>query len=106
MSRRRWKWDLQLGRLVELPTEWEPTPRTEIMTGAAYEGVRALDGTDLSSRRKHETYMRDNGLALASDYRETWKQAARERERMAQGDFDHKARREDVGRAVYRKFRG
>ena len=86
---------------VELAADWSPTPRTELMTGTHYEGVRATDGTDLSSRRKHSEYMRRNGLALASDFKNTWEQAAKERA----SNFDQKARREAVARAVYQRFK-
>ena len=44
----------------------------------SYEGLKATDGTDISSRTKHREYMRRHGLTTADDYTETWKRAEKE----------------------------
>lgn len=46
-----------------------------------YDGLKATDGTDISTRTKHREYMKANNLAMASDFKEMWAEAARERER-------------------------
>lgn len=51
-----------------------------------YEGLKATDGTDISSRAKHRAYMREHNLTTIDDFTETWKQQARERERALAGD--------------------
>lgn len=61
----------------------------------------ATDGTPLDTRRKHREYMERNGLTVASDYTNTWEKARAERAKVLAGDFDHKGRREDIGRAIY-----
>lgn len=63
-----------------------------------YDGLRATDGTDISSRAKHRQYMKAKGLTTADDFTETWKKAAAERAaRMAGED---KTRAADVAAAM------
>jgi putative FmdB family regulatory protein len=45
-----------------------------------YDGLRAPDGTDISSRTKHREYMKANNLSLAGDYTDTWAKKLKERE--------------------------
>lgn len=65
-----------------------------------YEGLRASDGSDISSRTKHREYMKAKGLTTIDDYSETWKRDARERaERLAGVDPQ---RKQDVVNAVHK----
>lgn len=75
----------------------EPAERFfEVAPGAAishvfndrhYQDLKATDGTDISSRAKHQAYMKAKGLTTADDYTETWKKDAQRRaERMAGND--------------------
>lgn len=65
-----------------------------------YDGLRATDGSDISTRAKHRAYMKAKGLTTADDYRETWKKAATERaDRLAGND---PTRVQDVAAAVQR----
>ena len=85
---------------------WEPialAKHAAVMVDWFYENTKATDGTDIGSRRKHREYMKAHGLTTADDFKETWKQAAAEREKMSRGDFDHKDRRETIGRAIYER---
>lgn len=52
-----------------------------------YDGLAATDGTPIDSRTKHRQYMKNKGLAMASDFKETWKEAAREREMRRLGTY-------------------
>lgn len=61
-----------------------------------YDGMRATDGTDISSRAKHREYMRRNNLTTADDFRETWKDAPKKRELEAS-----KVRREAIAKAIH-----
>lgn len=45
-----------------------------------YDGLRAPDGTDISTRSKHQAYMKANNVTVADDYKETWAKAKTERE--------------------------
>lgn len=44
-----------------------------------YDGMRASDGTDISTRAKHREYMRTHNLTTADDFASTWRKAAQER---------------------------
>lgn len=68
--------------LVEV-TRHAPEARVHLQTDAGFEGLRATDGTDISSRTKWAAYMRENKVTVASDFRETWAKAAKEREAAA-----------------------
>lgn len=73
-----------------------------ILSGRFYEDAPpATDGTPINSRARHREYMRVNGLAMESDYREHRQQKAKERESLFTDGGDHKARREAVARAAY-----
>jgi putative FmdB family regulatory protein len=52
-----------------------------------YDGLRSAEGYDLSTRTKYRRHMKENGLTLASDYKETWAKAARERDRLYSNDL-------------------
>jgi hypothetical protein len=87
---------------------WEQAPErlakdAPIMAGRFYENTAATDGTDIGSRRKHREYMKARGLTTMDDYRGTWKQAAKEREKEFSPEWDQKQRREDVARAWYER---
>jgi putative FmdB family regulatory protein len=63
-----------------------------------YEGMRAPDGTDLSTRTKHRAYMKERGITTADDFKGEWQRAAvRRAEDMAGVD---PGRREDIARAI------
>lgn len=44
-----------------------------------YDGLRATDGSDISSRTKHREYMKRHGLTTADDYKEAWAKAEKAR---------------------------
>jgi hypothetical protein len=105
VSRRLYKWDEQSKQLVELSADWEPTPRTELMTGGHYDGLQASDGSAIDTAKRHREYMRRNNLALAQDFQGEWKKAEAQRTEYRQGRAKDPARREAVARAVYRRFK-
>lgn len=57
-----------------------------------YDGLRATDGTDISSRSKHREYMRANNLTTADDFSQTWAKQAEQRAAVMAGS--------DAGRAL------
>ena len=63
-----------------------------------YDGMRATDGTDISTRSKHRAYMKERNLTTVDDYRETWKRDAEKRADRAAGNDP--TRRDDLARAV------
>lgn len=74
----------------------ERGPRLELNLDTHYDGIRATDGTDISTRAKHRAYMRANNLAMADDFKETWKAATKERENTRIPGL-----RDSIGRAMY-----
>lgn len=66
-----------------------------------YDGLRASDGADISSRTKHRNYMNSKGLALASDFTQTWTQAYKERLKLRKGETLPERKR-DVAEVVER----
>lgn len=102
MTRRRWIQDRHTGELIEVTLDHQAELRTD--SGALwgdrnYDGVRAPDGTDISSRTKHREYMRATGLTTTDDFKDTWAKAKQERERLYSqgGTF----RRQDIERAMH-----
>lgn len=109
MSRRRYRWNPETQAMEELGADWTDAERRAptATEGLVYGNLgRATDGTPIDSRTKHREHMRRNGLALASDYQDTWARAEKERAKAFSGDFDRQGRREDVARALHQQKRG
>ena len=106
MSRRRYRYDPDVGAVVEIGSDWTDverraqTPTEELVYGNL---GTSTDGTPINSRTKHREYMKRNNLALADDYKHSWEKAAKERESFYRGDSEKLRRdaREDAGRALY-----
>lgn len=81
----------------------QKSARGEIISYSHLDGLRATDGTDISTRAKRDEYMRQNGLAHLEDYREALPKAREARERFFRGEDPAIRRelRETVGRAAY-----
>lgn len=70
------------GELVEVSRDYVApgTPRrVDILGDRLYHGLRATDGADISTRTKHQAYMKKNGLTTIDDYTNTFKEAERQR---------------------------
>lgn len=74
----------------------------QINVDRQYENLQLQDGTLINSRRQYLQYAKEHNVTPAVDYKETWAKAKIEREKVSRGDFDHKERREDLGRANYK----
>jgi len=83
----------------------EQAKHAPILMDRFYENTKASDGTDIGSRRKHRDYMRRNNLTTADDFKTAWSAAERERQAIRAGEVDKKERREQVGRALYERFK-
>jgi len=67
---------------IEVTSEYTPEPRNSDATlwnDRSYDGLRATDGTDISSRTKHREYMKANGLTTVDDFKKTWDKSAQQR---------------------------
>jgi hypothetical protein len=103
MARRRFIQDPDTGDLIEVSSDYVPTPRDSqsvLWNDRHYDGMRAPDGADISSRSKHREYMRRTGLTTMDDFKDTWKRAeAKRAEYYKKGGS---VSREDVARAIAR----
>lgn len=88
--------------LIEITDDYQAPMRTDsgaLWGDRSYDGLRAPDGTDISSRSKHRDYMKATGLTTADDFKDTWAQAKVQRERAyTQGGSFSKA---DIERAIH-----
>ena len=102
-QRGRWVWDEAQQKLVSVD-EYQPPERAvdaPILSGRFYEGMKTVEGEDIGSRRKHQAYMAEHGLAPGSDYSPGWYENRRA-EMKREAD---KKRRETVERVVYTKLK-
>jgi hypothetical protein len=75
-----------------------------IITDGHYDGLRAPDGTDISTRSKHQAYMKRTGLTTTDDFKSQWSQQAEARAKYVQqgGSIS----RSDIQRAIAKLQRG
>jgi hypothetical protein len=65
----------------------------------SYHGLRATDGTDISTRSKHRQYMRERGLTTMDDFEQQWARDALERSERLRGVDP--SRKQDIADVVY-----
>ncbi len=73
--------------LIEITDDYQAPMRTDsgaLWGDRSYDGLRATDGTDISTRTKHREYMKANGLATVDDFKETWAKAQEQRDHFRQ----------------------
>lgn len=106
MTRRRY---IQInGELVEITDEMQNAPMHNdsgaLWGDRHYDGLKAPDGTDISSRAKHQAYMKATGLTTADDFKSNWSQQAEARAKYVQqgGSIS----RGDIQRAIAKLQRG
>ncbi len=66
-----------------------------------YDGMRASDGTDISTRTKHREYMRANGLTTVDDFKNQWAAQGKARDEYRTTGKGGAVTREDVARAIH-----
>ena len=79
---------------------WEPSKQAKfapIMMDRHYENLAATDGTDIGSRRKHQEYMKRNGVTVSSDFSPSFYENIRKEQQRT----NDRERREAVARATY-----
>ena len=105
MSRKRWIYID--GEALEVSPDYQQ-PKDEakfrVVNDRHYDGLRATDGTNISTRKRHREYMKRNGLTTMDDYTETWKQDAKQREKRMQGIDPNRKR--DIAEAMQRLEHG
>lgn len=88
--------------LIEVTADYQAPMRTDsgaLWGDRSYDGLRASDGTDISTRTKHREYMKANGVTTVDDFQSTWAKAKENRERYYQqgGSFT----KSDIERAMH-----
>lgn len=100
--RRRFVYDRSSGAVVEVGEQASANlARNNFTSDAIYDGLRASDGADISTRAKHRDYMKRNGLTTADDYTQKWSDDARARAAYFTEGKGGAVTRQDVERAVY-----
>lgn len=68
----------------------------------SYAGLRATDGTDISTRSKHREYMRRHGLTTADDFKDTWAKAQAKRDEFRTTGKGGAITRNDIAETIAR----
>jgi len=71
-----------------------------------YDGMRAPDGSDISTRSKHRQYMKDHNVTLADDFKDTWAKAAKDRAEGRLAGLADPTRVNDVQTAIQKTGEG
>lgn len=87
-----------------MPLKRRNSSRMLIITDTHYDGLRATDGTDISTRAKHRAYMKEHGLTTIDDFGETWKQAEQKRAKVFTGEVDKADRHRSIREALERHY--
>ena len=101
MGKRRW---VQIsGKLVEVSDDHVSPPmhHGRVHGDTHYDGLRAPDGTDISTRAKHREFMKRNNLTTVDDFKQTWAGAERQREAYRTRGVGGAVTRDDIGRAIH-----
>jgi len=65
-----------------------------------YDGLRATDGSDISTRSKHREYMKRNNVTTMDDYKSTWDHSVKAREAYRTGKGGGAITRDDLARTI------
>ena len=104
MSRKVYWYNPATKEVEQIPDGFNNVPRSTGDLGKfQYDGMRATDGADISSRTKYKNYLKATGLTPTSDFKNEWAQAAKKREEVFKGTNDKKQRREAIERAIYQR---
>jgi hypothetical protein len=102
---RRFVWSTTEKRLVPAGfVEEKKALDAPVMAGRFYENTKSpIDGADIGSRKRHQTYMRDRNLAPSDDFKGVWaKEGEMKRRIREEGILPDRTRRDDVGRALHK----
>ena len=101
--RRKFIYNRVTKEMEEVSVTYEPERRADgaLWNDRHYEGLKATDGTDISSRTKHREYMKRNGLTTVDDFKNEWADASKKRADYYQGKGGGAVTREDIGRAIH-----
>lgn len=105
--RKRYRYDPESGEMVEITNGYQRESKKGALNHLGglwgdrhYDGLRATDGADISTRAKHREYMRRTGLTTADDFKSQWDRAKSEREHYMQ--HGGSVRKQDIRAAIER----
>ena len=104
MTTRRWVY--VHGIAYEIGVDEMPPANAHVTDGVLwgdrhYDGLRATDGADISTRTKHRAYMKANGLTTADDFTGEWDKAQRSRDEYRSTGKGGAVTREAIERAIH-----
>ena len=102
-GRRSWV-QIPVVGLVEKTADNSPQRQATdgiLWSDRSYDGLKAPDGTDISSRTKHRAYMQSRGLTTIDDFKDTWANAEKARDAYRTQGIGGAVSREDIGRAIH-----
>jgi hypothetical protein len=107
MSRQTWVYRNKTGGGVEVFEKGsEPALSTDAVHFALsgdrhYDGMRATDGTDISTRTKHREYMKANNVTTMDDFKSVWQGAQKQRDEYRTTGKGGAVTREDIARTIH-----
>jgi hypothetical protein len=104
--RRKFIYDEKAGKLVEVTPHHAPQSARDagaLWGDRHYDGMRATDGTDISTRTRHRAYMKQHNVTTADDFSSTWERSRESREKYYTGGGSF--RKEDIHRAIHQLSR-
>jgi hypothetical protein len=101
-GRRRWIYidgkEYEVG-VDQIPETHDMSRHNRVIGDSHYDGLRATDGTDISTRTKHREYMKRNNLTTMDDFNSTWGQALKQKaDYVTRGGT---VKREHIERAIH-----
>jgi hypothetical protein len=102
MTRRRFIQDRETLEFHEVGADYEPdvgNTDSVLWGDRHYEGLRATDGADISSRSKHREYMRRHGLTTVDDFNGDYWRNCEAKRNAAMAGVDPN-RKYDIARAL------
>lgn len=101
MSRRRFIYPGNGADPIEVDDDYSPPPREHgrVHGDAHYDGLRAPDGADISTRTKHREYMKARGLTTMDDFSDSFRRAEAQRMEVRRGVDP--GRRAQIARAIH-----
>lgn len=89
------------GELVEVGPDYAPISRASnrYVGDSHYDGLRASDGENISTRTKHREYMKRKGLATMDDFTGEFAKKTAQRRRFLETGYDP-TRRPAIERAI------
>jgi hypothetical protein len=105
MARRRWiyvngvAYEEGVDVIPENPMEM--LPHNRVIGDSHYDGLRATDGTDISTRAKHREYMKRNNLTTMDDFNTSFAQALKRKAEYVTEGKHAAVKRADIERAIH-----